>query len=95
MDLVMTNLGAARAMKMQHPTKPLKDLVEESIQSYNNKNKKQRSYMINTEVKTLILALCRCPTQCIQMLMDHYMKFRHAESGSLDEETLPHPTSHP
>jgi hypothetical protein len=77
----MTHTNAAKAMKQQLPSKMMKDLVTESIDAYNVKVKKNKSFQVNTEMRRMIHNLVKCPTECIDMLKLHYLAYKHTEAG--------------
>ncbi len=80
---MMNHVAAARAMKKVETTRPLKELIGDSISQYNQKNKRARAFQITPELKKMILALTRCPASVVDRLQNHYMMYRHSESGGV------------
>ena len=76
-------LRCTEELKKTKKDKPLKTLLEEACEKYNDKMKRKRAYIITGPSRNFMNSLAKIPTAAIDQLQMHYLKYRHKESGAL------------
>ena len=80
-DYMMSVLAAAKEMRKQNTKVALKVHLDAAIDKYNEKNKKKRAYVITGESRSMIVSLSKCPAQVLEEFTNHYLLYKHKESG--------------